>query len=359
LRKPTVVIYRPVDETARTHEDLARAGCDVIVEPVDLNVAAISDAALEADVLMGATFRAGVMDEAFLRRFPRLRLVSKYTIGYDDVDLDAASALGIAVSHCPTEANWGGVAEGAMALMLTIMKRIREKDRQVKAGSWRDEALRGIYLGARGDGYPGITVGIIGLGRVGSRLAELLAPWRVRVIAYDPYVEDAAFTRLNVARCPLEELLRSSDVVSLHCALTAETRGLIGRDALALMKRTAVLLNTARGAVVDWEALLGALEAGRPAAAALDVFPQEPPAIDERVTVLGDRLLLSPHMVAANAGGTLLAAAPWGADAALEALRGRWPSRVVNPEIEARWLQRFGGRSLLPASAGASVSGVQ
>jgi lactate dehydrogenase-like 2-hydroxyacid dehydrogenase len=129
LRRPKIVIYRPVDETGRTHADLVRAGCDVIVEPIDLANAALGESVLDADVLMGATFRGGIMDAAFLQRFPRLRLVSKYTIGYDDVDIAAASSLGIAVSHCPTEANWGGVAEGTMALTLTCLKRIRERDR--------------------------------------------------------------------------------------------------------------------------------------------------------------------------------------------------------------------------------------
>ena len=359
MRKPKIVIYRPVDDTGRTHAELQRAGCDVVIEPIDLDVATLDESTLDADVIMGATFRGGLMDDAFLRRFPRLRLVSKYTIGFDDVDLEAASRLGVAVSHCPTEANWGGVAEGALAFMLTCLKRIRERDRQVKAGGWRDDALRGTYLGAREDGYAGITVGIVGLGRVGSRLAGLLAPWRLRLIAHDPYVDDAVFARLGVDRIPLDDLLRVADVVSLHCALTAETRGMIGRAALALMKPTALLLNTARGAVVDWEALLAALDSGRPAAAALDVFPREPPVIDDTVLALGDKLLLSPHMIAANTGGTLLAAAPWGAESALDAVRGVWPSRVVNEDVEAVWMRRFSGADLLHSTAVETTGGIR
>jgi hypothetical protein len=95
------------------------------------------------------------MDREFLSLSPSLRLVSKYTIGVDDVDVDAASALGVLVTHCPTEANWGGVAEGALALMLTVLKRVRERDRHVKAGGWRDPPIYGTYVGKRADGYAG------------------------------------------------------------------------------------------------------------------------------------------------------------------------------------------------------------
>src|SRR4029077_3785990 len=140
----------------------------------------------------GATFR-GVIDRELLSVSPNLRIVSKYTIGVDDVDLDAASALGVLVTHCPTEANWGGVAEGTIAMMLTLLKRIRERDAKVKAGGWREPPFYGTYVGRRADGSPGITIAIVGLGGAGSRVAELLAPWRARVLAADPYVEAEKF----------------------------------------------------------------------------------------------------------------------------------------------------------------------
>src|SRR5690606_4482879 len=120
----------------------------------------IETLATDADVLLGATFLRGKIDKGLLERSRRLRLVAKYTIGYDDVDLDAATALGVLVTHSPTEANWGGVAEGTLALILALLKRVRERDRHVKAGGWRDPSLLGIYLGARADGHRGITVGI-------------------------------------------------------------------------------------------------------------------------------------------------------------------------------------------------------
>jgi D-3-phosphoglycerate dehydrogenase / 2-oxoglutarate reductase len=346
LSRPRVLIYRPIDETGASHAELAAAGCDVIVAAPNAERVEIANLAREADALLGATFR-GVIDRELLTISPGLRIVSKYTIGVDDVDLEAASALGVLVTHCPTEANWGGVAEGAIAMMLAVLKRLRERDAKVKAGGWREPPFYGTYLGRRADGYAGVTIGIVGLGRAGSRVAELLAPWRVRLLAADPYVDAAKFARLGVERVDLEMLLREADIVTLHCNLTAETRGLIDRRRLALLKRSAVLINTARGRVVDLDALCDALAADALAGAALDVLPEEPPPRDARILSFGDRVLLSPHMVAANQGGTLGAAIPWATAATLAALRGEMPDNVYNADAVASWLARFGGKSLL------------
>jgi D-3-phosphoglycerate dehydrogenase len=347
LRRPKILIYRPVDESGESHRRLEAAGCEVVAAESDASIDTLAGLAHGADALVGATFR-GSMGRAFLSISPQLRIVAKYTIGVDDVDLDAATALGVLVTHCPTEANWGGVAEGAIAMILTLLKRVRERDRQVKSGGWREPPIYGTYLGRRGDGYPGITIGIVGLGRAGSRVAELLRPWRVRVVAADPYVESGKFARFGVEQMDLDALLREADVVSLHCNLTAETRGLLDRRRLALMKPTAVLVNTARGAVVDVEALCDVLDSRCLAAAALDVLPEEPPPHGARILGYGDRVLLSPHMIAGNQGGTLGAAIPWAADAVLAALRGELPDCVYNAEAIAKWKGRFGGHSLLP-----------
>jgi phosphoglycerate dehydrogenase-like enzyme len=346
LSRPKILIYRPVDESGASHRVLEAAGCEVVVAPPGADQAALAVLARGADVLIGATFR-GYMDHRFLAISPQLRLVGKYTIGVDDVDVDAASALGVLITHSPTEANWGGVAEGTLALMLAVLKRVRERDRHVKAGGWREPPIYGTYVGRRADGYAGITIGIVGLGRAGSRVASLLAPWGARVLAADPYVDSAKFAQHGAERTDLETLLRESDVVTLHCNLTTETRGLIDRRRLALLKPSAVLINTARGAIVDLEALCDALEARTLAAAALDVFPEEPLPRDARTLSLGDRVLLAPHMVAANQGGTLGAAIPWAVEAALAALRGEPPQRIYNTEAVARWQARFGGKSLL------------
>ena len=309
------------------------------------------DALLElahgAHALMGATIKRAPIDGDFLDRLPELRIVSKYTIGVEDVDLDAATARGILVTHCPTEANWGGVAEGTVGFMLTLLKRVRERDRHVKAGGWRDSSLMGTYLGRRSDGYPGLTIGIVGLGRCGTRVAELLSTWRVRIMACDPYVEDEKFERLGVARTDLPTLLRESDIVTLHVTLTEETRGFIGAQELASMKPSAILINTSRGAVVNLDALCDALEADRIAGAALDVLPEEPPGEQSRILTLGDKVLLCPHMISANHPGTLQPAIPWATDATLAALRSRVPEHVYNGDAIPRWMARFGDSPLI------------
>ena len=164
MSRPRILIYRPVDESGASHDALAAAGCDVVVAKPGAERTEIERLVHGADALLGATF-LGVIDRELLSISPSLRIVSKYTIGVDDVDVEAATALGVLVTHCPTEANWGGVAEGAIAMMLTMLKRIRERDAKVKAGGWREPPFYGTYLGRRADGYGGITIGIVGLGR--------------------------------------------------------------------------------------------------------------------------------------------------------------------------------------------------
>jgi D-3-phosphoglycerate dehydrogenase len=251
------------------------------------------------------------------------------------------------VTHAPTEANYGGVAEGTIALMLAVLKKLEIRNARVRAGGWRSDDMRGVYLGAREDGYPGITLGIVGLGRIGRRIARLMAPWRFRICAFDPYVEDSDFQRYGVERAGLDELLSLSDVVSVHCSLTDETKGLINADKLSLMPSHAVLINTARGAIVDPDAVCDALDAGRLGGAAFDVFPEEPPPAAARILSTDERVILSPHMVAANQDGTLKAAIPWATDAVLAALRGDVPEHVCNPAAIDLWKQRFGDKPLL------------
>jgi len=349
--KPRVCIYVPIDASGESHRQIEALGCDVVLGDTSWRTGIDRDAlagiAVGADALMGATIKRLPIERAFLASLPDLRIVSKYSIGVEDVDLDAATDLGILVTNCPTEANWGGVAEGTIALLLSFLKRVGERDRHVKSGGWRDRSLLGTYLGVREDGHAGITVGIVGLGRIGSRVADLLEPWRVRLLACDPYVDDAKFETHGVERVDLETVLSESDVVTLHCNLTAETRQLMSSERLALMKSTALLINTSRGPVVDIVALCDALDDEKLAGAALDVLPQEPPELDDRIRGMGDRVLLSPHMVSANVPGTLEPAIPWATAATVAALKGEVPDHVCNVDAIPRWLDRFGNKPLV------------
>jgi phosphoglycerate dehydrogenase-like enzyme len=280
---------------------------------------------------------------------PQLRVVAKYMIGVDEIDVDAATDMGIMVTNAPTEANWGGVAEGTMAMMLGLLKKLRERDDAVMAGKWRSTSpeLQGIHLGRRlSDDYAGITVGIVGLGRVGRRVAELLAPWRVRLLACDPYVEPSRFSLHNCKAVDLPTLLRESDVVSLHVTLTKETKGLIGTKEFALMKPSAVLINTSRGPVVDEMALVEALKGDKISAAALDVFDKEPLQAGSPLRELGRKVLLSPHMISWNVRNGPHPGMLWAMRTVLKVLDGAVPDNVFNKEVVPRWQERFGGKKL-------------
>lgn len=353
MSAPLVDIYTPLDRTGASHDRLRAAGCEVELGKASWmelsNLRDTRELSTRADsvALMGIAARALPVTAKVMASAPDLRIVSKYTVGVDDVDLDYANEHGILVTHCPTESNWAGVAEGTMAMILTMLKKTREKDRAVKGGDWRSADLIGTGLGRRYDGYPGLTVGIIGLGRIGTRLVQLLAPWRLRIVACDPYIPDTDFMQANVEKVSLEELLEISDIVSLHCNLTPETRNMIGAAELEKMKPNAVLVNAARGVMVDIEALEQALRSDVIAGAAIDVLPKEPAPEGLGLLDLGDKVLMSPHMVSVTQGGGLELAIPWATNSVLTALRGEVPDNVYNKEAIPLWLERFGGKDLL------------
>jgi phosphoglycerate dehydrogenase-like enzyme len=360
MASPNIFIFAPADETGVSHRKLEAAGCKLRFgqaswhTPKGDNEETMVGMARDAVALAGTSIRSSPISRRIISASPDLRIVAKYTIGVDDVDVEAATELGVLVCHGPTESNWGGVAEGAMAMMLAILKKTRERDLWVKDGGWRDAKLQGTYIGRRQnlhqDGYAGITIGLIGFGRVGRRFADLLAPWRARVIACDPYVDQSVFVHHNVERVDQETLLRTSDVVSLHVVLNKETRHMIGEREFALMKPTAVFLNTARGQAVDEDALFHALDRDKIAGAAIDVFEDEPVAKQSPLLGLGHKILVSPHMVSGNHGSGLGPGIVWGTEAVLKALRGDLPDNVFNKEVIPRWRQRFGGKSVLPKS---------
>jgi phosphoglycerate dehydrogenase-like enzyme len=353
---PKVFVFSPIDAAADSYQDLQARGCEISVapqpwvSPMQPSASQLVTGARDSDVLLGSMIYNTTISRDVLQTSDQLRLVAKYSIGCEDVDTEAATELGILVSYGPTESNWGGVAEGTLGNMLCLLKKVRERDRHLKTdGAWRDPSLVGTYVGARADGYPGITIGIVGLGRVGTRLADLLRPWGARVIAVDPYIPEAHFAAHGVQRVDLPTLLAESDVVTLHVYVNRETRHMIGAAQLAQMKPTAVLLNAARGPIVDEPSLVEALVSGRIAGAALDVFETEPLPLDSPLRGLGDRVLLSPHMVTNNVGSGIGPAITLATDAVLEVLRGEVPDEeiIFNREAIPRWKSRFGGRSLL------------
>ena len=216
-----------------------------------------------------------------------LKLVVRAGVGLDNVDLEAASRLGVKVENTP-EATTSSVAELTIGLMLAVARRIPEADRTVKGGGWGKEKFMGLSL-------KGKTLGIVGLGRIGCEVARVARALGMRVIYYDVVDRSAVARELGCEpTASLEELLRQAEIVSIHVPLTPETRHLIGKHELSIMKPNAILVNTSRGAVVDEEALLEALKTGRLAGAGLDVFEEEPPKNLELLRL--PNVVCTPHI---------------------------------------------------------------
>ncbi|MEC4720094.1 C-terminal binding protein [Noviherbaspirillum sp. CPCC 100848] len=217
---------------------------------------------------------------------PEIRIVSRYGAGFDTVDIADAERHGVWVANSP-DYGVGEVATHALAMTLALLRHIAFYDRDIKAGRWHYTSAGKMQR--VGD----MTLGIVGLGRIGKRMAHLARNSFRRVIACDPHVIDGDFPPY-VERVTLQELFEQADAVSLHVPLNDETRGMVNASLLGRMKTGSVLVNTSRGAVVDIDALLAELDAGRLDGAALDVLPAEPPETDARI-VQHPRVLLTPH----------------------------------------------------------------
>jgi phosphoglycerate dehydrogenase-like enzyme len=244
MSKPKILIFAPREEPPETINALEGLGCE-LVSATALAIArsehedAVIEAARGAVALMGTSMRHTPISRRIMQASQRLRIVAKYTVGVDDIDTEAATELGIMVCHAPTESNCFGVAETTIAFMLSLLKKVAERDADVRAGKWRTADNFAYYVGSRtSDGFPGQTIGLVGLGRIGTRVAQLLAPWRARIIAYDPYVPPSHFLTHGVMAVDYQTLLRESDVVSFHVVLTRETRYMFGEAELKLMNRT-------------------------------------------------------------------------------------------------------------------------
>lgn len=264
------------------HED-AQAMLEEAAEPARATALDAKTVAREATGCGAIITRgAGRIPAAVLEANRELRCVARCGVGLDNIDVATATRLGIPVVHAP-DSSTQSVAEHALMLAFALSRQLGRVDRAVKEGRWDvRESYRGLELAGK-------TLGIVGLGRIGRRTAELGQALGLRVVAWSPRSGDERFTAL-----PLEELLAASDVVSLHLALTPETRGLIDRERLARMKPGAILVNTARGALIDEPALAAALASGRLAGAGLDVLAQEPPPPDHPLLHL-ENVLITPH----------------------------------------------------------------
>ena len=281
-------------------EQVAKAGLDILAEAHDTVVRLhLSRAALLAELAEGNGWDALVVRsqtrvdaDLLAAAAPRLSVVGVASVGTDRVDLAAATRAGVRVINAPTGSTVAA-AEHTMALMLALMRRIPSADASVRRGEWE----RARYIGAE---LQHRTLGIIGLGKIGRAVARRAAAFEMRVIADDPFLTAEQAIQSSAELVGLSELLARADVVSLHVLLTPQTRGLIGEAQIAAMKPGAVLLNVARGGLVDEAALASALHRGHLGGAAIDVFTTEPMAADNPLRD-APNTILTPHLGASTA----------------------------------------------------------
>src|SRR5437868_776243 len=273
------------------------------------------------------------VDKDLLKRTPNLLIVSSNGAGFDPVDVDACTAAGVLVVN-QSGGNANSVAEHALGMLLTLSKRILESDRALRR---ERNVNRNALIGNEAKGK---TIGIVGLGNVGRRIAELCnGLLHMKVIAYDPYLSKEGMAARGGEKVELDDLLRRSDFVSISCPLNSGSRGMIGARQFALMQPHAFFITTARGFIHDERALYDALKEKRIAGAGLDVWDKEPPPLEHPLLQF-DNVLASPH----TAGVTREARVNMGRIAAeqiLDALDGKRPPRIINPEVWPVYAKRF------------------
>ncbi|MBI4474802.1 MAG: D-glycerate dehydrogenase [Acidobacteria bacterium] len=318
-----IYITRPVfDETvARLRREV-----DVRFNPEDrvLSKAQLISQLKEADGVI--TLITDTVDREVLDAAPRLKIISNFAVGFNNVDVEAATMAGIAVTNTPgvlTETT----ADFAWTLLMAAARRIVEADQFTRAKKFKAWAPR-MFLGH--DVY-GKILGIVGLGRIGQAVARRAAGFNMMVLFYDPEpIPEHVIRELGVHKVPLEELLKVSDFVSLHVPLVPETKHLLNNQTFSLMKPTCIVVNTSRGPVINEKALVRALRDGKIAAAALDVYEREPEIEAELLQL--ENVILAPHIASAS-HETRLKMCMIAADNLLAALKGQRPPNLVNPEV--------------------------
>jgi D-3-phosphoglycerate dehydrogenase len=314
--RPRVAVFEPIDPAGL---DVLATGAE-IMRLWELSPSEKEPAARECD---GWLVRVYPMPAEFIQSAPGLKIIAKHGVGVDNIDVDAATAQRVVVTTTAT-ANTLAVAEHTVAMMLSLAKRLDESNRMVREGRF------GQKFGFATVELSGKTLGLLGCGRIGSIVTRICGTGLgMRVLVYDPYLPDEALASMGATRATsLADLVRQADVVSVHAPLTPETRHFVNADLLRQMKPTALLINCARGELVDSHALAEALATRRIAGAGIDVFEQEPPADDDPL-LQQPNALFSPHVANASAE-SLVRMAVSAAEELLTVLAGQPPRYAIN-----------------------------
>ena len=304
-------------------DPIAEEGLVLLREHARLELVAGNPAALtqhlpQADALLVRSETR--VTAALLDKAPRLKVIGRAGAGVDTIDVDAATARGIVVVNAPG-GNAVAAAEHTLALIFALARRVSAADASMKQGRW----ARGTYVGLE---LTGKTLGLVGLGRVGSEVARRALGLDMRVLVFDPYVPDDHARRLGLEPCELDDLLRQSDIVSLHVPLTEATRGLINAERIKNMRQGAFLVNCARGGLVDEAALLKALDDGYLSGAGIDVFSSEPVSPDDPLPK-HPKVVATPHLGASTIEAQVNVAAQVASEV-LAVLEGRPTQFAVN-----------------------------
>lgn len=321
--KPLVAVTRDIPEAGL---EILRDHCEVRLWPQEMPPTPAELDELLTDAIGVLTLLDDKITDEVLTRHPQIKVVSNYAVGYDNIDVSAATAHGVAVCNTPDVLN-GATAEFAFALLMATARRIVEANTYIKDGKWHTWGPRVLL----GQNVVGATLGIVGLGRIGKELAHMVSGFNMRILATARTIDPAIAREFGVTFVSLDELLAESDFVSLHVALNEETHHLIGARELALMKPTGILVNAARGRVVDTEALLAALRNGTIQAAGLDVTDPEPLSPDHPLVSMPN-CVIAPHIASATVE-TRDNMAIMAARNLVAVLNGETPASIVNPEV--------------------------
>ncbi len=329
------VVYTSVPPIKIDTEALLRLGVDYVEQPAPTEEDIIAVAS-DADALIA---RSEPCTGRVVKSLRSCRLIFTPKVGYENIDVAAATKMGICVANMPG-LSADEVSDHAMALLLALSRRLFGLDRMVREGHWK--VFHGPEMQTTWKGISqvrGQTLGLIGFGSISRTLVPKAKAFGLRVLAYDPYVPSELMSSMDVTSIGLAELLKHSDYVSVHSVLTPETRHLLSLTQFQMMKPTAYVINASRGAILDEEALYTALKQGYIAGAGLDVLEIEPLRMDNRLLGL-DNVILTGHS-AHYSDQVWAEQARRPAEEVARILRGEWPRGWVNPQVEARFLARW------------------